>query len=83
MVEALASEQTSARAMVADIDHDEVGSVPMVGIPFQMFGTPPSIRRPPPVLGQHSHEVLVGELGLEENAFAALLGAGLTTTPDS
>ena len=83
VAEALSSEQTSARRMVVDVDHAEVGAVPVLGIPFQMFGTPPSIRRPPPVLGQHSHEVLVGEVGVDDEAFVALLEAGVTTLPDS
>jgi len=44
----------------------------MVGIPFRMNGTPPSIRRPPPLLGQHTEEVLGGELGLSASRIAQL-----------
>jgi crotonobetainyl-CoA:carnitine CoA-transferase CaiB-like acyl-CoA transferase len=44
----------------------------MVGIPFRMNGTPPSIRRPPPLLGQHTEEVLGGELGLSAARIAEL-----------
>jgi crotonobetainyl-CoA:carnitine CoA-transferase CaiB-like acyl-CoA transferase len=37
--------------------------------------TPVTYRRPPPMLGQHTHEVLQ-ELGMDEAAIAALAKAG-------
>ena len=77
--EALASEQTIARKMVTSTDHPTAGSVDMVGIPFQMFGTPPSIRRPPPELGEHSQAVL-SELGLSANEINDLVTQGVTST---
>jgi crotonobetainyl-CoA:carnitine CoA-transferase CaiB-like acyl-CoA transferase len=76
--EALASEQTAARRMVDSVDHPIVGPVDMVGIPFQMFGTPPAIRRPPPQLGEHSEAVLT-ELGLSVEAIERLVADGVTT----
>jgi crotonobetainyl-CoA:carnitine CoA-transferase CaiB-like acyl-CoA transferase len=30
----------------------------MLGIPFRFSATPPSIRRPPPTLGEHTDEIL-------------------------
>jgi crotonobetainyl-CoA:carnitine CoA-transferase CaiB-like acyl-CoA transferase len=77
--EALASEQTLARNMVANVDHPTAGSIPLVGIPFKMFGTAPSIRMAPPTLGQHSGEVLSEEVGLDSNAIDELVAAGITT----
>jgi succinate--hydroxymethylglutarate CoA-transferase len=79
VAEALATEQTATRNMVATVDHPTEGEIRMLGIPFQMFGTPASIRRPPPTLGQHSYEVLSGELGFDEAAIAELVEAGITT----
>jgi succinate--hydroxymethylglutarate CoA-transferase len=79
VAEALASGQTRARDMVVEVDHPTAGAVPMVGIPFKMFGTPPTVRLPPPTLGQHSGEVLIDELGIEKDMIDELLAAGITT----
>ncbi len=79
VAEALASDQTIAREMVVDVDHPTAGEVSIVGIPFKMFGTPPTVRLPPPTLGQHSREVLIDELGIEEDTIDELLAAGITT----
>jgi len=49
-----------------------VGDFRMVGIPFRMNGTPSSIRRPPPLLGEHTDEVLGEELGLSAARIAQL-----------
>ena len=77
--EALASEQTLARDMVANVEHPTAGSISLVGIPFKMFGTAPSIRLAPPTLGQHSGEVLSQELGLDSNTIDELVAVGITT----
>jgi 3-oxoacid CoA-transferase len=58
--------------MVRTVIHPKVGDLKMVGIPFRMNGTPPSIRRPPPLLGQRTEEVLGGELGLTAERIAQL-----------
>jgi succinate--hydroxymethylglutarate CoA-transferase len=79
VTEALSSAQTAARTMVERVDHPTAGTIPLVGIPFQMFGTPASVRRPPPTLGQHSREILVDELALDDDEVAALVAAGVTT----
>jgi succinate---hydroxymethylglutarate CoA-transferase len=81
--EALTSAHTGARAMVVDVDHPTLGPVPLVGIPFRMFGTPAAIRRPPPTLGQHSREILVDELGLDRSELDELVSAGITTLDGS
>lgn len=48
--------------MLLHCEHPTCGSVPMVGFPFKLNGTPQSIRRHPPRLGEHTREVL-SELG--------------------
>lgn len=79
VAEALASPQTTARGMVTTVEHPTAGEVALTGVPFRMFGTPAVIRRPPPTLGQHSREVLAGELGLDAAAISELVAAGVTT----
>jgi formyl-CoA transferase len=49
---------TEARRMVETVRHPVEGPVRTLGFPIKMSGTPPAIRRPPPLLGQHTREVL-------------------------
>jgi crotonobetainyl-CoA:carnitine CoA-transferase CaiB-like acyl-CoA transferase len=72
VAEALEDAQTAARKMIETIEHPGVGTLKMLGIPFKFSDTACSVRRPPPTLGQHSEEILSGELGLDERAIAEL-----------
>jgi crotonobetainyl-CoA:carnitine CoA-transferase CaiB-like acyl-CoA transferase len=72
VAEALTDPHTLARDMVRTIRHPKVDELRMVGIPFRMNGTPPTIRRAPPLLGEHTDEVLGGELGYSAERIARL-----------
>jgi succinate--hydroxymethylglutarate CoA-transferase len=63
VAQALTDPHTLARDMVRTVKHPTVGELKMTGIPFRLNGTPATIRRAPPLLGQHTEEVLAGELG--------------------
>jgi succinate--hydroxymethylglutarate CoA-transferase len=72
VAQALDDPQTAAREMIETIEHPTVGALKMLGIPFKFSDTACSVRRPPPTLGQHSTEILSGELGLDGKAIAEL-----------
>ena len=72
VAEALTDPHTLARGMVQAVKHPRAGEVKMVGIPFRLNDTPASIRRAPPLLGEHTDEVLRGELGLSAERIAQL-----------
>jgi succinate---hydroxymethylglutarate CoA-transferase len=72
VAQALDDPQTAAREMVETIEHPTVGALKMLGIPFKFSDTACSVRRPPPTLGQHSTEILSGELGLDGKTIAEL-----------
>ena len=62
-----ADPHTQARRMVEEFDHPVAGRVRTLGFPLKMSETPPRVRRAPPLLGQHSVEILE-ELGMEGRA---------------
>ena len=64
--------QTGARGMVETVEHPTLGSLKLIGTPFKFSGTPTSVRRAPPTLGQHTDEILRVELGMDAAAIAAL-----------
>lgn len=55
--EVFADPQVLAREMVVSVEHPAIGELKLVGIPFKFSATPASIRRPPPLLGEHTAEV--------------------------
>ncbi len=54
-----------------------MGPMKLVGIPIKMSQTPGSIRRPPPLVGEHNREVYCDELGLSRQKLAALKKRGV------
>jgi crotonobetainyl-CoA:carnitine CoA-transferase CaiB-like acyl-CoA transferase len=57
--------------------HAEAGSVDLIASPLaQMSATPATIRRPPPLLGEHNADVL-GELGYGDDRIAELKASGI------
>jgi crotonobetainyl-CoA:carnitine CoA-transferase CaiB-like acyl-CoA transferase len=51
-----------ARGMVQEIDHPIEGRVRVLGSPVRMSGTPARLRRHPPLLGEHTAEVLAEQV---------------------
>ena len=76
VLEAFATPQAEAvRARVA-VTHPSLGAVDQVRSPFDFAATPATIRTPPPLLGEHSIEVL-GELGYDAGAIDRLRRDGI------
>jgi crotonobetainyl-CoA:carnitine CoA-transferase CaiB-like acyl-CoA transferase len=70
--EALDAPQTAARKMIETVDHPTIGPLKVIGTPFKFGGTPTSVRRAPPLLGQHTDEILRDELGYDPARIVAL-----------
>jgi crotonobetainyl-CoA:carnitine CoA-transferase CaiB-like acyl-CoA transferase len=73
--EAFGSEHAQARNMRMEIDHPVEGKVPNIGFPVKLSGTPQQLRRHPPLLGEHTGEVLA-ELGIGDEERARLEAEG-------
>ena len=71
VLEALESDQAQARQMTVNVEHPILGSVRQVGVPFKLAATPATIRTAPPLLGEHSAEILA-ELGYDDAAIERL-----------
>jgi crotonobetainyl-CoA:carnitine CoA-transferase CaiB-like acyl-CoA transferase len=60
-----------------DLPHALAGSVPQVKAPLEFGATPIRRERPPPLLGEHTADVLRERLGLAGDALAALVDQGV------
>jgi crotonobetainyl-CoA:carnitine CoA-transferase CaiB-like acyl-CoA transferase len=60
--------------MVVETDHPTLGRLAVTGVPVKLGGTPGSVRRAPPMLGQHTAEVLA-EIGYSSEEIRALAQA--------
>ena len=69
--------QVLARGLKVELPHALGGTVPQVASPIRLSGTPVEYRRAPPLLGEHTLEVLTGLLGLSDEAVMALREAGV------
>jgi crotonobetainyl-CoA:carnitine CoA-transferase CaiB-like acyl-CoA transferase len=76
VLEALESEQSQVREMTVDVEHPLLGTFRQVGVPFKLGATPATVRTAPPLLGEHSDEILA-ELGYKPAAIDRLRAKGV------
>jgi crotonobetainyl-CoA:carnitine CoA-transferase CaiB-like acyl-CoA transferase len=69
--------QVKARGIRLELDHPVAGKLPSVASPMRFSGTPLEFKVAPPVLGQHTDEVLKGILGKSDAEIAKLRAEGV------
>jgi crotonobetainyl-CoA:carnitine CoA-transferase CaiB-like acyl-CoA transferase len=72
---ALAQPQAVGRDMVVETDHAVLGRIPIVNRPIRFAGDRQPVPAAPPVLGQHTNEILRDVLGLTAEQIAELRSA--------
>lgn len=76
VVQAFAQPQAQARTMEQVIDHPRLGAIRQIGLPYKLSATPATIRSAPPLLGEHSEEIL-GELDYDPAMIAQMRSEGV------
>lgn len=66
------NEQLRARKQFMEVEHPDYGLLTMAGITINLSDTPGTLRYAPPVVGQHTDEVLHDWLGYGERRIAGL-----------
>ena len=82
MAQAFEHPQAKARDLLYHCDHPVEGRIPQLGFPVKFSGTPATHRLPPPLLGQHSVEVL-RDLGYTLEEIEALVASQVTASTEA
>ena len=76
LAEVFADPQVQARGLAVKMPHPEAGEVPLVASPIRLSKTPVEYRRAPPLVGEHTDEILA-DLGVDAAGIARLRERGV------
>jgi succinate---hydroxymethylglutarate CoA-transferase len=79
VLDTLTHEHTLARNMVVKAEHEYCGPIQMVNTPVKYSDSKPSIRSAPPILGQHTDEILMEHLSMTEDEVKSLKSQGVVS----
>ena len=77
LAQVFADPQVVARGLRLDLPHPLAGSTPQVASPLRLSASPVQYRQAPPLLGEHTEQVLSDVLGMDAGQIAALRAAGV------
>ena len=78
--EALSQPQVVARDMVVEVEHPKMGRFKTLGCPIKFSATPSEVAGPPPLLGEHTREILK-TVGYKDGDIDAMVQAGTVAEP--
>lgn len=70
------SPHLKARGMTVTLAHPKAGPITVMGVPIRLWGTPGAPSAPPPLLGQHTEEILTRLLRMPRARVERLRAAG-------
>jgi formyl-CoA transferase len=75
--EVFENEQVVARGIQLNVPHPTAGSMKLVASPMRLSKTPVTVRMPPPLLGEHTEEILSATLHYTYEQIAQLRSKGI------
>ena len=75
--EVFENEQVVARGIQQNVPHPTAGSMKLVASPMRLSKTPVTMRMPPPLLGEHTEEILSATLHYTYEQIAQLRSKGI------
>ncbi len=60
------------RDMIAEVPHPTIGTLRLTGVPVKYSATPGEVKLPPPLLGEHTDEILSSVMDYSPDSIAAL-----------
>ena len=77
VAEVCESPHLKARGMVVKLRHPKAGAITVMGVPVRLWQTPGAATAPPPLLGQHTEEILTRLLRIPKATVQRLRAAGV------
>ncbi len=77
VAEAIEDQQTHGRGLIVELEHPTIGTAKSIANPIRFSNTPVSYRLPPPMLGEHTSEILES-LGYSSEAVGAMVSEAAT-----
>lgn len=77
VAEVCESPHLQARGMIVKLPHPKAGSITVMGVPVRLWDTPGAVAAPPPLLGEHTDEVLTRLLRMPKAKVERLRAAGV------
>ena len=77
VAEVCESRHLKERGMIVSLPHPKAGTVTVFGVPIRLWATPGAVTEPPPLLGQHTEEILTRLLKMGRAQVARLRAAGV------
>jgi crotonobetainyl-CoA:carnitine CoA-transferase CaiB-like acyl-CoA transferase len=77
IADVFADPQVQARGLQMQMDHPSAGPIPLVASPIRLSDTPVQYHQAPPVLGQHTREVMKDRLKMNEETLKTLFEQGV------
>jgi len=77
VAEVCESAHLRARGMMVSLPHPKAGPITVMGVPVRLHDTPGAATLPPPLLGQHTDEILIGLLRMPKARVEKLRAGGV------